>query len=128
MNQQSAHVISLNLKRRHLTASQKAAVAVMAEEQFAKEAKQRQASAGPSKDPGRKSSGSGKIAGSAQGDARDQAGQLLGVSGRYVSEAKAIKEKALELFEKVKAGTKTIRKRSTGRRRQAAWPPEPPKP
>jgi len=70
-------VISQNLHRRQLTASQKAIVALEAEPMFAKEAKQNQRM------------GKQKIADPLlKGQARDIAAQLVGVNRQYVSVAK----------------------------------------
>lgn len=96
-------VVSLNLHRRHLSSSQKAAVAVEILPILEAEAKQRQGERTdlhndiveifPQCDGGR---------------ARDIAAEITGTNGRYVSEAKKLKEEAPELFEAVQAGEMTI--------------------
>lgn len=70
----------MNLHRRHLTQAQKAFVALKVEPLFAEEAKKRQGARSDIKE----------IFPESEPQARDQAGQLLGVSGRYVSDAKRI--------------------------------------
>lgn len=99
-----AFIISTNLKRRHLTESQKAALAVELEEWFTVEAKERQKA--------------GLMRGSEKpvvatwperehARARDQAAAVVGVGGRTVSRAKAVKHAAPELFAKVQSGELT---------------------
>ena len=97
------YVISQNIRRRHLTASQKAAIAAEALPLFEAEARARQATSTGGASPQLK-----EILPEAAGQARDQAGAAVGVSGRYVSEAKEIREKAPEAFERVKAGELSI--------------------
>ena len=53
------------------------------------------------------------------GESREKAGELLGVGGRFVSDAKRLRAENPELFEEVRAGTKTI----TAARRPVS-PPE----
>lgn len=102
------YVISYNLERRHLTQSQKAAVAVEMLPWLEKEAKTRQQKHGGTA-PGKKSENTGgKNATSESGKAREKAAATTGAGARYVSEAKAIKEKSETLFEQVKTGEKTI--------------------
>lgn len=43
-----------------------------------------------------------------KGQARDQAAEMFGTNGRYVSDAKRLKESEPDLFEQVKTGEKTI--------------------
>jgi N6-adenosine-specific RNA methylase IME4 len=96
-------VISLNLKRRHLTGSQKAACAVEIEKQFAEETRKRQAH-------GMTAPGKTLVERFPEAieRARDEAGKILGVSGRYVSDAKTLKERAPAIFAQVQSGEKTI--------------------
>ncbi len=98
-------VLSLNLKRRHLTSGQRAVLALEVEPFFAEEAKERQklsegrGKKGPEFFPDLKND---------QGDARDQAAIATGTNGRYVSDMKRIKRDAPVIFEQVKAGEITI--------------------
>lgn len=82
-------IISHNLHRRHLTASQRAAIAVEYEKRLAIEAAARQRAGKPVEAGGR---------------ASDLAGELLGVSGRTVRDAKFVAEHDPGLFERVRAG------------------------
>ncbi len=92
-----AWVISQNLKRRQLTASQKAVIALEAEPMFARELKANQ----------RK--GQQKIADPRlKGQARDKAAELAGVNRQYVSDVKRIRAKAPELISQIKTGAITI--------------------
>ena len=93
-----AFVISLNLKRRHLNASQLAFVALEIERVEAELAKERML-AGKKPDP---------VQLIAQGRARDKAAEVIGVNRQYISDAKRIASEAPELAEAIKAGEKTI--------------------
>lgn len=102
-------VLSLNLKRRHLTPSQKAAIAVDLLPHLEKEARERQEATWPK--PGQKVGDNvvEKIPPPTdEGKSRDQAAKLMGVNPHYVSEAKAISQASPETFGQLKAGEKTI--------------------
>ena len=94
-------VWSWNLHRRHLTPSQKAAIAVEILPELEAEAKRRQLAT-------LKQNSDVEKLPQREGKSRDKAGALLNISGRYVFEAKTIRAKAPELFERIKSGTTTI--------------------
>lgn len=104
----STWIIATNLKRRHLTKSQCAAIAVELLPMLEKEAAKRRAQA-EGQPRGRKQASVPEKMPEESGS-RDQAGEMLGVSGRYVSDAKKLKAEAPELFEQVKVGTTTLAK------------------
>lgn len=101
-----AFVLSENCHRRHLTASQRAAIAVDALPLFEQEAKERhRALSGTRGQPG-------EVVANVPPPApksREQAAQLTGAGARYVQEAKAVKEADPELFAQVRAGQVTLR-------------------
>ena len=96
-----AFVISLNLKRRHLTASQLAFVALDIERVEAELAKQRQ----------KLSQGRGikkakqQIADLNKGQSRDKAAKAVGVNRQYVSDAKKISKADSGVGDMVRSGT-----------------------
>lgn len=98
-------VLSVNLHRRHLTASQKAAIATKSLPLLEAEAKQRQVSA---LKKGSEKPDVEKIPQRDAGRSVEKAAKAVGVNPRYISDAKAIKEKAPEQFEKIVSGEKTI--------------------
>jgi hypothetical protein len=99
---------SYNKPRRHLTHSQKAAVAVESADVIAAEEK----AAKGRRLAGNARGGKGKsvepLPPTSGGKSRDKVGEIFGVSGRTVSDAKAIKKISPKLFEQVKSGEKTI--------------------
>jgi len=97
----ASFVVSLNVERRHLTASQRAAIAVDMLPLLEEEAKERQMrkpiDSVPAEMPER-----------LKGDAREKAAKAAGASPRYVSDAKRIKKESPETFEQIKSGEKTV--------------------
>lgn len=97
-------IISHNLKRRHLTPSQAAAVATEYEEYLAVEAKKRQLSTLKQNQDDTVPENLPERIKDRSKESSEQAGQMLGVSGRSVRDAKAVKKADPELFEQVKSG------------------------
>jgi len=111
----AAYIIALNLHRRHLTASQIAAIGPAILPEFEKEAKQRQRE-------GRKRGGGDRRSSKFKKDrskvnlpssgsehqARDDVAKLLGVSPKLISQAKKIAEEDEELLQSVRAGDVTV--------------------
>lgn len=94
-----ADVISWNLHRRHLSTSQRAALAVELKPAFEKLARARQ---------GHRSDIVANLPQSDKGKARDQAAAAVGVSGRTVQDAELIKHAAPDVFDEIKKGKKTV--------------------
>ena len=92
-------VLSLNLHRRHLEKGQRATAATRAMAFYASEAKERQ---------GTRTDIVEIVPPSERGKARDKAGEKFGVSGKYVSDAIAIRDVDPELFKQIDEGEKTI--------------------
>lgn len=94
-----AFVVSLNLKRRHLDAGQKAFIALEIEPMLAAFARERQRG------------GQGgvllteKIQEASRGEAASQAAAIVGTNAHYVADAKRLTAAAPELAAQVKAGT-----------------------
>jgi N6-adenosine-specific RNA methylase IME4 len=97
-----AYVVSLNLKRRHLTADQKAAIAVSLLPLLEEEAKERVREHGGTA-PGKQKTPVSKIP-QVFGKSRDQAAKIVGVNPHYVSDFKKIQETRPELAEKIRKG------------------------
>ena len=98
-------IVSVNLHRRDLTPSQKAMAAAEFLPMLEAEAKKRMSDGGNKSGVGRQ-----KVADPSGGDgkATTQAAKLTGTNRQYVSDAKAIKEKAPEIAAKVKSGELTL--------------------
>ncbi len=94
-------VVSMNIHRRHLDKSQLAVIALDIEKIEAERAKERQ---------GARTDISAKVHESSDGRSDQKAGESVGVSGRYVSDAKKIQKEAPELIDKIRSGELTISK------------------
>lgn len=112
-------VLSMNVKRRHLTPSQRAAVAVEFLPAIEAEARERQlrglrqgASPAPAESPFPSTDRNGGPRDPGH-EAREDAGALVGVSGASVDRAKRVKREDPEMFEEVKAGTLPVRTADT---------------
>lgn len=97
-------VVSLNLYRRHLTEGQRSFVAADILPLKEAEARERQATS----TGGARPQLVAKMPQAGKGKARDAAGALVGVSGRYVQEAKRIQKLAPDLAEDIRAGKTNI--------------------
>ena len=95
-------VISQNLQRRHLTASQKAVVALDLLPMLEKEAKQRQRRSNEYRGNGRLAKNYADRNG--KGKAAEAAAKIVGASSRYVEMVKSVKQKAPELLDQIRDG------------------------
>jgi ParB-like chromosome segregation protein Spo0J len=106
-------VLSENLHRRHLTSSQRGALAVEVEKYLAPPAAERQKTLAGTR-PNRTSDLEETFPQGQQSaqkrspQSRDQAAELVRTNSRYVSDAKKLAAEAPDLFEQVKSGEKTI--------------------
>jgi ParB-like chromosome segregation protein Spo0J len=107
-DQPAAYVLSLNVKRRNLTPSQRAAIVVDFMPRLQAEARERQSAAGQNFGRGMDSSATPDAKLSPSKRASEDAGALVGVSGRTVERARRVQEEAPEDFERVKAGETTV--------------------
>lgn len=112
-NSPIAFVVSLNLKRRHLTSSQAAAISLDVLPMLEEEARARMSIASANK-------GVEIIPHLEQGKAREHAAAMFGTNARYVQDAKALKEEAPDLFEQVRGGALTIPQAKRELNRRAA--------
>ena len=92
-------VVSMNLHRRHLTSSQRAAMAPDIMPELQAEAKRRQ---------GMRTDIVEIIPQCEMGKSRDQAAKVLHTNPRYVSDAMKLADEAPELFEQVRGGSLSI--------------------
>jgi N6-adenosine-specific RNA methylase IME4 len=97
-------IVSLNLQRRHLAASQRAAIALDALPFYEAEAKKRQATSTGGANPQLTE----QIPGADSGEARQQVARKFKVNPHYVSDAKQIREQAPDKFEQIRTSDKTI--------------------
>lgn len=118
-------VISLNLRRRHLSADQQKAIAADAIEHYRREAKERQrehAHTAPGKAAESLPLNSTEVKPTASGgEATQQAARDFKVSDYGVRQAVTVKEKAPDLHEKVKAGEMRLKEaaKETAKREMA---------
>ena len=107
----TAYVLSANLRRRHLTPSQAAAVAVEALPLLEEEAKERQRAGQASGGRGHRKEPPPNDLGDVSahsGEAVAKAAEACGTNRQYVADAKKIKEADPEAFEAVKRGEKSV--------------------
>jgi ParB-like chromosome segregation protein Spo0J len=97
-------IVSLNLKRRHLTPSQRAVLALELLPALEAEARTRQATSTGGKKPQLME----KIPQAEKGAARAKAAELVGVNERYISQAKKVQAEAPELLKQVGKGEITL--------------------
>lgn len=113
-----SYVVSTNLRRRHLDAGQRAALTVDLLPLLEAEALERKAAAGQAFGRGRPGKDPAIVPEAIRGESREQAASIVGVSARYVSDAKRLATVAPDLFDAVRAGTTTLPAavRESGRR------------
>ena len=117
-----AFVVSLNMRRRHMSTGQKAVAALAAEKIEGERAKERMRQGGENFGKGAKGVANLQYP-IEQGKAAEKAASAFGISERSVNTAKAIERDAPDLLEEVEAGRMTLNaaKRETdGRKKQEA--------
>jgi ParB-like chromosome segregation protein Spo0J len=120
----SGFVLAKNIHRRHLTPSQRAAIAVDLLPLLEAEARERQVAAAAATNAARRAEVETVpefVPGSSTGESREHAAAAMQVNARYVSDAKAIAEKAPEVLVEVRSGALSI---PEGRRIAALPTPE----
>lgn len=111
----TAYVVSMNVARRQLTASQKAAIAHQMRPLFAAEAKARKKAAGGDKRSTTAKADRSKAGTDPKGKRKpahttaQDAAKVVGVSSRIVEAAGAVEKASPELFAKVKEGEITVK-------------------
>jgi len=102
----TAYVLSANLKRRHLTATQRSVLAVEVQEHFAREAKERQRVGGKTAGRGRPiaSVQTARKLSKALGESTTRAAKAAGAGTRNTTVMVAIRKRAPDVFTAVKAG------------------------
>lgn len=110
------YVMSRNMHRRHLTVSQKAAIAAEMVPMLREEAKERQ------REHGRTAPGRSKTLPAdtpeVKGDVRDIAAKAVGVGGKTVQLAMNVRNSNPDTFEKVKRGELTVNAAAAGHTEQ----------
>jgi len=108
-NNPLSFVISKNLKRRHLTASQQAVIALQVLPMLEEEAKKREAIGHFNAPQYKNKPGSELVHYLDKGKATEKAAELFGINSHYIADAKMIAQKAPEKLDEILAGEKTIK-------------------